>query len=213
VDLHVVKDRVEGIEIAGKPGKRSPEAVAKAKARTTDELLAAYKGEATASSKYMAYALKAEQEHYPRLALLFKAVAESEMIHVNNHKAVLKESGIKVPPIYPQYSVKSTRENLLDALKGETYEGNIMYLEFLIDADKAGNQLAIISFNYALKNERKHRVMFEKALAAFDSNTLNSLSEVYYVCITCGNTYDVKPLTRCGFCLTGVEKFIKIKGL
>jgi rubrerythrin len=109
--------------------------------------------------------------------------------------------------------VKSTKENLEDAIKGETYESTTMYPEFLKDADASGNQMALLSLNYAYKTEKKHRVMYENALAAVGNKTVKSLSQVYYVCPTCGNTYDSAPTERCGICMTGSEKFIKISSL
>jgi rubrerythrin len=184
--------------------------IVNAKEKTTDDLLAAFKGETTASAKYAAYSKKAEQEGFHQIAMLFKAASAAEKIHANNHKSVLEESGTKVPPINPEFSVKTTKENLQDAIKGETYEATTMYPEFLKDADAAGNQLALLSLNYALKTEKKHRVLYENALAAIEKNTVKSLSSVYYVCPTCGNTYDVMPTQRCGICMTGSEKFIKI---
>jgi rubrerythrin len=181
--------------------------------KTTEDLLAAFKGETTASAKYAAYSKKAEQEGYHQIALLFKAASTAEKIHATNHQSVLEDAGTKVAPVTPEFTVKSTKENLQDAIKGETYEATTMYPEFLKDAESAGNQLALISLNYAFKTEKKHRVMYENALAALDKNAVKSLSVVYYVCATCGNTYDAAPPQRCGICMTGAEKFIKITSL
>jgi rubrerythrin len=195
-------------------GKANMEAApADAKTKATDDLLAAFNGETTASAKYTAYSKKAEQEGYHQIALLFKAASTAEKIHANNHKAVLEDSGTKVSPVNPEFTVKSTKENLQDAIKGETYEATTMYPEFLKDADAAGNQMALISLNYAFKTEKRHRVMYESALAALGNNTVKSLSSVYYVCPTCGNTYDTTPSSRCGICMTSSEKYIKINSL
>ena len=65
-----------------------------AKAKTIENMQAAFKGETTASAKYAAYATKAELEGFHQIALLFKAASTAENIHANNHKAVLQESGI-----------------------------------------------------------------------------------------------------------------------
>jgi rubrerythrin len=167
----------------------------------------------TASAKYAAYSKKAEKEGYQQIALLFKAASTAEKIHASNHKSVLEESGTKVSPVTPEFTVKSTRENLQDAIKGETYEATTMYPEFLKVAEAAGNQMALISLNYAFRTEKKHRVMYENALAALEKNTVKSLPGTYFVCPTCGNTYDTAPAERCGICMTGSEKFIKINSL
>ncbi len=186
---------------------------ADANAKTIENMQAAFKGETTASAKYAAYSKKAEQEGYHQIALLFKAASTSENIHANNHKAVLQESGVSVPAIKPEFTVKSTKENLEDAIKGETYEVNSMYPEFLSAANTAGNQLAMISLNYAYKTEKKHKVFYEAALTAMQNNTVKSLPTVFYVCPTCGNTYESTAPARCGISMTGGEKFIKITSL
>lgn len=183
------------------------------KTKTTEDLLAAFKGETNASAKYAAYSKKAEQEGFHSIAMLFKAASTAEKIHATNHKAVLEESGIKTPSVKPEFTVKSTKENLEDAIKGETYEATTMYPDFLKDAEADGNQLAMISLNYAFKTEQKHRAMYENALTALENKTVKSLSSVYYVCPTCGNTYDKAPTKRCGICMTGTEKFIRINTL
>ncbi len=186
---------------------------ADAKIKTTENIQAAFKGETTASAKYAAYAQKAEKEGYHEIALLFKAASTAENIHANNHKAVLQESGVQVALIKPEFTVKSTKENLEDAIAGETYEASIMYPDFLTTANIAGDQLALISLNYAYKTEKKHKVMYETALIALQNNNVKSLPSIFYVCPTCGNTYDTKAPARCGISMTFSQKFISINSL
>lgn len=173
----------------------------------------AYKGETTASAKYAAYSKKAGEEGYHEIAMLFNAASKSEKIHANNHKSVLAGSKQTVPVITPEFTVKSTKENLKDAITGEGYEVKTMYPEFLTNANTAGNQLSMVSLNYAYKTEQKHKVFYEKALAALEGNTVKSLPSVYYVCPVCGNTYDNASPDRCGISMTSGEKFIKVSGL
>ncbi len=189
------------------------EAAPDANVLTNENLLEAFKGETTASAKYEAYSKKAEQEGFHEIALMFKAASMSENIHANNHKVVIEESGAKAPVIKPEFKVNSTKENLQDALAGESYEISTMYPEFITNANAADNQLALVSFNYAYKTEKKHKALYEKALAALDNNSVKTLSSVFYVCPTCGNTYDINPSKRCGISMTSSEKFIKITNL
>lgn len=184
-----------------------------ANVKNTENMQAAFKGETTASAKYAAYSKKAEQEGYHQIALLFKAASIAENIHAKNHKAVLQESGITVPVINPDFTVKTTKENLQDAISGETYEVTTMYPDFLTTANAAGNQLAMISLNYAYKTEKKHKIFYEAALTALQNNTVKALPTVFYVCPTCGNTYETTAPVRCGISMTGGEKFLKITSL
>lgn len=173
----------------------------------------AFKGETTASAKYEAYSKKAEEEGFHEIAMLFKAASKSEKIHANNHKSVLAGSSQTVPEITPEFTVKTTKENLKDAIAGEGYEVKTMYPEFLTNASTAKNQLSMVSLNYAYKTEQKHKVFYEKALAALEGNTVKSLPTIYYVCPVCGNTYDNASPDRCGISMTAGEKFIKISSL
>ncbi len=173
----------------------------------------AFKGETTASAKYEAYSKKAEEEGFHEIAMLFKAASKSEKIHANNHKSVLAGSKQTVPVITPEFTVKSTKENLQDAIAGETYEVKTMYPEFMTNASKVSNQLSMVSLNYAYKTEQKHKVFYEKALAALEANAVKSLPTVYYVCPVCGNTYDNAAPDRCGISMTAGEKFVKVSSL
>ena len=193
-----------------KAKKTSLESSTDAKSLTYQNLQAAFKGETTASAKYAAYSKKAATEGNHEIALLFKAASASEKIHANNHQAVLEEFGQTVPALTPKFAVHSTSENLKDAISGEGYEISTMYPEFLTNANNAGNQLALLSFNYAYKTEKKHKVLYENALAALESNNVKSLPAVFYVCPTCGNTYETTAPKRCGISMTSSEKFIKI---
>lgn len=171
----------------------------------------AFTGETTASAKYAAYSKKAQEEGFPQIAMLFKAASASENIHANNHKAVLEDLGATIPVVKPTYTVKTTQENLQDAITGESYEISTMYPEFIANAKSINSQLALISLNYAYKTEQKHKVLYDKALAALQSNQVKTLSMQYYLCPTCGNTYDVMPPKRCGISMTNSEKFIQIE--
>ncbi len=180
------------------------------KTQNFQDMQEAYKGETTASAKYAAYSKKAEAEGFHEIALLFSAASASELTHANNHRAVLEESGQSIPSIKPDFVVRTTKENLEDALAGETYEITTMYPQFISNANTVGNQLSLVSLNYAYKTEQKHKPLYEKALVALANNTVKSMPSVYYVCPTCGNTYENNAPKKCGISMTSSEKFIRI---
>lgn len=184
-----------------------------AAAKTIANMQSAFEGETNASARYAAFSKKAKEEGYNEIAMLFKAASLAENIHAGNHKAVLEEMGVTVKPVIADVMVKSTKENLEAAIKGETYEVVEMYPAFLKDANTADNQLALISLNYAYKTEKKHKMYYEKALVALNSNAVNTLPLVYYICQTCGNTYEAIAPKRCGISMTSAEKFVKISSL
>jgi rubrerythrin len=180
------------------------------KSKNIENMQSAYKGEVTATAKYKAYADKADLEKYHLIAVLYKAISFSENIHANNHKAVISELGKTVPVISPDYTVNTTKENLSNDINGEAFEFNTMYPDFLQIAEKAGSQPSVTSLSYAFKTEKKHKVFYEKALGDMNSKTLMTLPSVYYICPTCGNTYENVLPGHCDFCNTINNKFIKI---
>lgn len=184
-----------------------------AKTTMINNLIDAFKGETTASAKYAAYSKKAQEEGYTQIALLFKATSISENIHAGNHRAVLEDLGEKVPNVKPAFTVKTTAENLKDAIAGEGYEITTMYPDFIKNAQAADGKLALISLNYAYKTEQRHKPLYETALAALESNKVNNLESVYYVCQTCGNTFDGTAPKRCNISMTSSERFTKVDKL
>lgn len=179
--------------------------------KTVENLKAAIKGETTASTKYAAYAKKAKEEGNSKVAVLFEAASKAESIHANNHRAVLEQLGVKMDDFKPEYSVKTTKENLEDAIKGETYETTTMYPSFLKTAQSENVSLALISFNYAFQTERKHQALYKNALEQLNNGKEKSLPSKYMVCSTCGNTYDGETPARCGISMTPKERFITIQ--
>lgn len=179
--------------------------------KTVDNIKAAIKGETTASAKYAAYAKKAKSEGLDKVALLFEAASKAESIHANNHTAVLTELGAKMDKFKPEFTVKSTKENLQDAINGESYEVATMYPEFLKAAKDENVNLALISFNYAFQTEKKHATLYKNALEQLNAGKEKTLASKYFVCSTCGNTYENEAPARCGISMTPKERFLTIQ--
>jgi rubrerythrin len=183
-------------------------------AGTTDKTIAnlkdAFKGESTASAKYAAYAEQAKKEGLVTIAIMFEATSKSESIHAANHKAVLEKMGQTVDPVKPTFSVQTTQENLVDALKGESYESATMYPGFIATAKSEDAKGAVKSFSWALDTEKKHQTLYKNAIAGLKDKKESTLPKIYWVCPKCGNTFDIaKPTGECGFCGTSAEKYIR----
>jgi rubrerythrin len=184
---------------------------AKEQSKTIANIKSAIIGETTASEKYAAYSKKAKEEGYSKIALLFEAASRSESIHANNHRAVLEQLGVKMDDFKTDYKVKTTKENLEDAYKGESYEVSTMYPDFLKIAQKEKVNLAMISFNYAFQTEKKHQALYKNAIDQLKAGKDKDLAFKYMVCQTCGNTYDGEAPPRCGISMTPKERFITIQ--
>lgn len=185
----------------------TPEQILQAKTATIENIQAAYKDEVTATDKYLAFSKRADEDGYHSVALLYKAVSMSEHIHAQNHRAVLVESGESVPEVKPEFSVRPTKENLVEYMKDEATK---MYYDYLKTAKLSENKMAMVSIRYAQEVEFKYIILFEKTLSALENKTEKSLSKVFYVCPTCGNIFESDAPERCEISLTKKEKFVKI---
>jgi rubrerythrin len=178
--------------------------------KTIENLKEAFKGESTASAKYAAYAEQAKKEGLVSIAIMFQATSKAEAIHAENHKTVLGKMGQKADPVKPVFTVQTTMENLVDALKGESYEIATMYPGFIATAKSEDVKSAAKSFGWAMDTEKKHQIFYKNTIEALKTKKESSLPKIYWVCPKCGNTYDIaKPTGECGLCGTAAEKYIK----
>jgi rubrerythrin len=178
--------------------------------KTIEGLKAAYTGESTASSKYAKFAQKAREEGYDTIAVMFEATSKAEAIHAENHKIVLEKLGVTLEaPVIGEFTVLTTAENLVDAIKGETYEFTTMYSGFLQSAETEKVADAKKSFTWAMDTEKKHNEFYQKALNAINAGSEKTLSVSWAVCPVCGNTFEAASVpAQCDFCMTPKEKFI-----
>jgi rubrerythrin len=151
--------------------------------KTEQNLMNAFAGESQANRKYLAFAKKAEEEGYAQVAKLFRAAAASETIHAHNHLRALG-------------AVKSTKDNLLAAIGGETYEFQKMYPPMIADAKEDGNDKAFMSFLGANEVEKIHAALYQRALDSLGTNVVAD----YYVCSSCGYTAEGGAPDECPVC-------------
>ncbi len=164
---------------------------------TMDDLKAAFAGESQANRKYLAFAKKADADGKPGVAKLFRAAAEAETIHAHAHLRVMK-------------GIKSTAENLQEAIEGEGYEFNTMYPGFVATAEQEKNQAALITFKNAMAVEKVHHDLYAQALAAVNAGKDLEASSIY-VCAICGHTVVGGAPDNCPICRAAREKFFEVK--
>jgi len=191
-------------------GLRSIEAApATSTAKTLDNLNAAFNGESNAHARYLAFAAKAGEEGYGEVASLFRAAARAESIHAANHAAVIKKLGGVPKADIQAPDVKSTKENLEAAIKGESYERDTMYPEFLAQARKEGQRDAIQTFNFAKSVEAEHAKLYTAALDNLGA-LKGSQAKPFYVCTVCGNTTAQMNFEKCPVCFNSKDKYVQV---
>ena len=161
--------------------------------KTEKDLMDAFAGESQANRRYLAYSQRAEDEFLHGVAKLFRAIAEAETIHALKHLRTAAR-------------VKSTRENLEDAIAGETHEFKKMYPEMIAHAIEEGQKAAQIGFDYANKVEAVHAQLYRKALADPGKFPVQD----YWICKICGYTAEKETPDVCPVCGANTKAFFKI---
>ncbi len=165
------------------------------RAMTKANLEAAFAGESQASMKYKIFAEQADQEGFPAVARLFRAISYAEQVHATNHFKEL-------------YGVGNTVDNLGAAFGGENYENTEMYPAFNAVAKLQGEKGAMLSIHYALEAEKIHEKMYTDAQALVNKGQdIESLP--VYICPVCGFTAIGEPPARCPVSKTPKDKFVK----
>ena len=162
--------------------------------KTRDNLEKAFVGEAKAYFRLLAFAKKAEEEGYPQVARLFRAVAAAEAVHAKNHFDFLER-------------VKSTEDNLKLSFEKETFVNEVAYPQFLKQAWADEDKPVIWGFTKARNAEERHAKLYKSALSdmASDKETL------YFVCTNCGWIEDRQRPEKCPNCQYPPEAYLEVR--
>ncbi len=162
--------------------------------KTEDALKEAFAGESQANRKYLAFAAKADAEGLSQAARLFRAAAEAETVHAHAHLRAMK-------------GIRSTKENLAEAIAGETHEFKSMYPGMIENAKAEGHKEAERSFHFANEVEKIHAGLYQQMLDSLDT-AKDSYS--YYVCPVCGFTAEKEAPETCPVCGAKGKMFKKV---
>lgn len=118
---------------------------------TIRNLESALAGESMAHIKYMYFAKIARQEGFDDVAKHFEETAKQEIKHAWGHLELL----IGKP---------STKKCLQMAIDGETYEYTEMYPSFEEEAEREGNEQAMLEARQQAKESQEHAEHFKNIL-------------------------------------------------
>lgn len=153
---------------------------------TKANLEAAFAGESQAHMKYTIFADRAEEEGYPEVARLFRAIAYAERVHATNH---LRELG----------GIGDTAANLQAGFDGEHFENTEMYPAYYAVAKLQDEKGAMLSIHYALEAEKIHEALYTEARQQVEAGK-DLKSAPIYICPKCGYTVVGDPPDKCPVC-------------
>lgn len=169
--------------------------MAEAEDKTQRNLYEAFVGEAKAHRRLLAYARKADQDGYPDVARLFRAVAYAEGVHADAHLRLLGET-----------VVRSTEENLQASFERESTVSGITYPRFIQEANQEARRRAARIFTYARDAEESHAALYKRAIGCM----LREDPCDYHVCDVCGLVVEGSAPEQCPICGAKQEKFVRI---
>ena len=114
------------------------------KERTADNVHKAYVEEAKAHVRVLKFAERAENDGFPQIAYMFRAIALSERVHAGRHYGLI-EGG-----------VGDTDENLGRAFHSEKGVAEVAYRSMLTEAHEDGEKVATLIFSQARDVEESH---------------------------------------------------------
>ena len=174
-------------------------------------------GESNAKRKYELFAEKALNEGFPEIAHLFKAISTAESIHIKNHLKAIEEitkksvdlnAIVNIEEKVLKKQVRNTRNNLIQAIAGETFEFKKMYKGFMKNAKKNDVYLAEFSFDLARMAEIVHSKLYIRFLKKLDKKEPFEDIDIY-ICRICGNVELKKIPKICPNCEHDQKFFMK----
>jgi len=165
------------------------------KEKTRKNVYKAFIGEAKAYFRLAAFAQRAEEEEFPQIAHLFRAIAQAEHVHAISHLKLLED-----------IIVRDSDTNLRESFNREKTVTDNIYPELIKVAEAEGERRALITFSHARDAEEVHLKLYERALI----NTMNEKDTEYYVCSVCGYVVEKSLPDKCPICGVKQDKFRQI---
>ncbi len=159
--------------------------------KTLGNLKMGFEAESKANMRNHAFAMKADQEGFPQMAALFRAIAEAEAVHAYNHLRFLG-------------AVSDTQTNLESAFEHENFAADA-YPDLIKTANEEGNSAVAKQFGFVRDVEKEHAKLYGKAM----DHMVAERETEYYVCSVCGHIEDGSAPDECPICGAPKEKFTK----
>ncbi len=166
---------------------------------TEENLKKAMQGEALAFIKYQIYA--------SLLGNISKDLEEKINHIAHNEKEHFK---VWAKLLYGE-EYYDDKKNLLDAIMGENYECEDMYVEFARIAREEGFQDIANKFDQVAKIECNHSCLFKDFLKFVEESVDKKENEKGFICLNCGYIHNEKSIPdECPVCNHPKKYFVRI---
>ncbi len=180
-----------------------------------DIILKCITSEIDISLKYKDFAKTANEEGYPNISRLFKALTVAEEIHINmfyriykGRNPVKEELDELMKKIEMKDEKNDTITNLDYCLKKEHYIGRELYDKYAKAALKYNNPGLFITLKQAAEASISHEEILSYALENISKGNDLPIDENIYICPTCGLVMIDDPPFKCPICNERKSNFI-----
>jgi len=161
--------------------------------RIQGNLSYAFAAESKASARNTTFALKAQEEGYPQLAKLFRAVADGEATHARRYLFSMRGK------------IGTSQENLEEAHRNE-HAAAVEYRRLVKEAKKDGPSQVEKAFSHARDVDQEHAELLGKAMKDMMVNDTTD----YYVCQICGYISENSSPKNCPICHAVQTRFKRV---
>lgn len=159
--------------------------------QTEKNLLTAFAGESQARNRYTYFASQAKKDGYEQIAAIFLETADNEKEHAKRFFKFLEGGNVEIAAAFPAGIIRSVRENLQDAAKGENEEHSQVYPEFARIADEEGFSEIAQVFRAIAVSEKQHEKRYLKLLENVEKEITFKREEVVrWRCRNCGYVHE-----------------------
>ena len=159
--------------------------------KTEKNLLTAFAGESQARNRYSYFASQSKKDGYEQIAAIFLETADNEKEHAKRFFKFLEGGNVEIAAAFPAGIIRSVRENLQDAAKGENEEHSQVYPEFARIADEEGFSEIAQVFRAIAVSEKQHEKRYLKLLENVEKEITFKREEVVrWRCRNCGYVHE-----------------------
>lgn len=163
-------------------------------AKVEENLARMFAREMRAAARSAAFMLKAEQEGYEELALLFRTATDAKSVHARRFLNLLRGK------------ISGSGENLKEAFESESHGLAEIYPRMVQEARNSPTAVKK-GFVQSMKTDEELAGLYEEAMEKHGGGE----STVYYVCQICGHIHKDSIPRKCPVCKAVPGKFKQIQ--